>query len=480
MINLETKLTPKAVNCILFLVYLFSVGIIAIHHEPWRDELNAWLIARDSAFTEIRDILRHGGTPGLWYIILRPFARSGFPTETIQILNLIFVNAGILVLLFCSPFSWTLKLLFIASPFLAYEYPIVARSYGLSICFLFFVAWLFCKPQKSIYLILILLFLALQTNAHGFILANAMFFSLIYTLKPTPKKRLIAIAVFLIGASFAIYQVIPPEDPQILSSPYDYPFFLAPWIYLGWGLIPIFTNCQISAAIVGVSSFIFFVILFYQNKEALIFYIASHLGLWFLFIFVYPPAPGHRHVGFFLISTIIALWIWLSRINHNNVAINSLRFRKKTAIILISLVILPGTLETKKLWQLEISKHYSNAKEMARFIKENDILNSSDIAAHPILQSGGIIAFLPRGSKFWFPALGEWGSYMKWNKRWSLADSLPCEEAVSLLESDLISSRTKFFLLINKPLPVSRYKLIFSTEQTPSIHKDENFYLYSP
>lgn len=55
-----------------FLVGLFA----AFHHEMWRDEIQAWLLARDS--TGVFDLLRHmkyEGHPALWHLLLIPITR---------------------------------------------------------------------------------------------------------------------------------------------------------------------------------------------------------------------------------------------------------------------------------------------------------------------------------------------------------------------------------------------------------------------
>ncbi|MEW6113407.1 MAG: hypothetical protein AB1664_14845, partial [Thermodesulfobacteriota bacterium] len=53
------------------LVYAI-VGLTGIvHHEMWRDELEHWLLARDS--TELTDLvrnLRQEGHPAAWHLIL--------------------------------------------------------------------------------------------------------------------------------------------------------------------------------------------------------------------------------------------------------------------------------------------------------------------------------------------------------------------------------------------------------------------------
>ena len=46
--NLLNKISKNKVNILIFMVYAIVTFIVAIiFHEKWRDEAQAWLIARD-------------------------------------------------------------------------------------------------------------------------------------------------------------------------------------------------------------------------------------------------------------------------------------------------------------------------------------------------------------------------------------------------------------------------------------------------
>ena len=53
-------------------IFLLLGGFIAWHHEMWRDEIQAWLIARDSAspIEVLYHLNRYDGHPGLWHLCL--------------------------------------------------------------------------------------------------------------------------------------------------------------------------------------------------------------------------------------------------------------------------------------------------------------------------------------------------------------------------------------------------------------------------
>lgn len=48
-------------------------------HEPWRDELHTWLVARELTAVEMWREMRWEGHVMLWQLALHPFARGGAP-----------------------------------------------------------------------------------------------------------------------------------------------------------------------------------------------------------------------------------------------------------------------------------------------------------------------------------------------------------------------------------------------------------------
>ena len=64
-------LTPHRLHCIVLAAYVIVVGTVMCFHEPWFDEAQAWLIARDCSWREM--ILKrphYEGHPPLWWMML--------------------------------------------------------------------------------------------------------------------------------------------------------------------------------------------------------------------------------------------------------------------------------------------------------------------------------------------------------------------------------------------------------------------------
>src|SRR4030065_1027453 len=148
-INVEKKDVKINISFVfpVFLILLYTVIslVLLLHHEPWEDEAHTWLVARDLDIISIFKQMAYDGTPALWYILNVPFAKTGLPYMSEFILHLVIAIAAVTIFILYAPFSKLTKVLFIFSYYMAYEYSIIARSYGLSILILFLIAALYTK-----------------------------------------------------------------------------------------------------------------------------------------------------------------------------------------------------------------------------------------------------------------------------------------------------------------------------------------------
>jgi hypothetical protein len=109
-----------------FATWLFAVGS---RHEPWFDESQAWLLARDNGLWQLlAHRVRYEGTPGLWHAVLWFAIRAGLPFRYFFVVPATFALAGAAVVLWRAPFPPALRLAFVTSYFYGYQYSVVARS----------------------------------------------------------------------------------------------------------------------------------------------------------------------------------------------------------------------------------------------------------------------------------------------------------------------------------------------------------------
>lgn len=138
--------------------------ILLIHHEAWRDEAQAWLIARSLGPAGILRQLSYEGHPCLWYFLLMPFAHAGVPFAAIGVISLVIMTAAAFLLLRYSPFHPILDLAILFSPVGTYFLPVIARSYALCAFFTIALAALYKKRKEHAILYCVLLALLVQTH----------------------------------------------------------------------------------------------------------------------------------------------------------------------------------------------------------------------------------------------------------------------------------------------------------------------------
>ncbi|HYN43152.1 MAG TPA: hypothetical protein VE129_15350, partial [Thermoanaerobaculia bacterium] len=88
------RLNDRRITLLVWVIWVLLVSFLALHHEPWRDEAETWLMARDASFGEILHRTGYLGTPVLWFAILFPFAKAGLPFETQAVLHLALAAAA--------------------------------------------------------------------------------------------------------------------------------------------------------------------------------------------------------------------------------------------------------------------------------------------------------------------------------------------------------------------------------------------------
>jgi hypothetical protein len=164
----------SSAECLVLLTFTAIATLAVCLHEPWADEAQAWLIARDLGIRGILHQMGYEGSPPLWHILLWGLIRLNLPYAALGAVSLALVAAGMYIWLRWSPLPAPVRLLLPFAFYYQYQYAVVARSYALS-TFLAFasVALWRAKPFRVIPFGLVVALLA-QTNMHGFTIAGGI------------------------------------------------------------------------------------------------------------------------------------------------------------------------------------------------------------------------------------------------------------------------------------------------------------------
>jgi len=152
-----------------------AIALITLRfHEPWADEAQAWLIARDLPFVKMLLQVKYEGTPPLWHALLWVLIRLRLPYSQIGTVSAVTMIAAIYLWLRYSPVSWLVRYIVPFTFFLQYQHAVVARSYCLSTLLAFALAALWPARRRHLLAIGVLLALLCQTNLFGFVLAASL------------------------------------------------------------------------------------------------------------------------------------------------------------------------------------------------------------------------------------------------------------------------------------------------------------------
>jgi hypothetical protein len=199
------------------------------HHEMWRDEWQAWLLARYSAsFQEMLGQVRLEGHMPAWQVLLHLLTRFTGNPVAMQGAHLAIATASIFLLARFSPLPWSYKVLLAFGYFLAYEYAVIARPYAFGVLALFaFCALVPVRRRYPIPTVSALLLLAI-TSVYGLIVAGAaggmlMVEAVVQSDRPGrgPFRRrslYAGIAAWLIGVTVATIAIRPAERVPDVST----------------------------------------------------------------------------------------------------------------------------------------------------------------------------------------------------------------------------------------------------------------------
>ena len=115
--EIVNKYKEKIILIAVFVLYCLIVITVGIHHEPWADEAQAFLYARDCSIKDLLfERLKYEGHPIVWYAILKFYIYTSLIPpeklyENIFILPSVFYIGAMYLFLFKSKIPLIYRLL---------------------------------------------------------------------------------------------------------------------------------------------------------------------------------------------------------------------------------------------------------------------------------------------------------------------------------------------------------------------------------
>ena len=378
-----------AVNLLVTLPFLGFFLVQLLHHQPWRDELNAWGIAVAShTLPALYHYLHYEGHPSLWYLLL--WVGTHWTHSPIGMMYIeAVVGIGIyLVIGLLSPFSIPEKLLLFLSYFVSFEYTVMSRMYGL--CFFLVLLYAVVRTRRPDRIILLACLLGLIANMDiiGTLLSGALALEYIAAvLFATPRqpeigKRQVwtASAVYAALLLFCAASLWPAKDISTRSTG---GMFSVAWslkhlrhVIIGYTSVSFFPislefpdhfwaanpHAHHAHSVFYMLAPPFVVItvylLFRRQKNLLLLLGSTAVGciLFFHLIYAFPTV---RHFGIAFMALVVALWIQ----RYENPAIPRL------SLLLLGVNAVAGILAVYGQWH----RPFSNASATAQWIRSQNL-----------------------------------------------------------------------------------------------------------
>ncbi|WP_148096702.1 hypothetical protein, partial [Aphanothece sacrum] len=441
-------------NILLISIFAIITLLGILNHAMWRDEINGWLIARDSvSLSQFIQNIQYEGHPILWYFCLWILNQLTSNPIAMQIFHwFIAVGCFSLFILF-SPFTKQQKILFIFGYLPLYEYSLISRNYSIGIfCIFLFCTCFFIRHKTYIPLAIILVIMA-NTNAYCLLLSMALALTLAfeyifqsylaYETKANINNIILAIIIFSIGILLSILMLIPPQDSTLQGGASQW-ILEFDWnrlnqtitrIWRSYILILIPSDSKpfdlVLFAILSLGLFGFCITMLIRKPVVLFFYIIASLQF---LLFTYIKFLGsQRHYGHLYIILISSLWLsnyykssnlfikYLNQLPHKlkHIWLNWFRFVNHYKTIFIMIILWLQLIAGGVAFGRDLLTPYSASRATANFIKENNlftniIVGSEDFTVSPI--SGYL------NQKIYYPENQKLGSYVLFSDQRKLVE----------------------------------------------------------
>lgn len=437
MTEQKKQLQRRLVIGLVLFLYVALNGALILRHENWRDEAQAWQIAKYLNLNGLFAQLKYEGHPCLWYLLLMPLAKAGMPFGVMNWLSLLFMTLAAWLVLWKAPFGLPVKILLLGSGFFTYYYPVISRSYALVPFFLALLAAFY--PERKEKPLWYGAALALLTQTHIYMLGLSFALSLFWTLETlrdlweergdmertgaSPFRRLAGTGLNLASALFLLWELKGSTDlntgvnihiSSTLSSNLHRMSVAGQWaagFAVGQGI-----SDESWRILVPIMAFCFLIFLLWSWREALMLAIGAGSQL---LMFTYVYLPSEQKAILLVHELIFLVWLALERQRQAEEKAGSLRKRLErlaepgwqVLLVLLALLSIDGSLGAiAEDWQ----KPYSAGKDAAAYLREQVnpkeiLVTAGDVHAY------SVAAYAPE-YEIWYPLLQSEITFSVWDE----------------------------------------------------------------
>ncbi len=478
----------RVIALVFLVLYAAALAVLLARHEMWRDELQAWMLARDSgSLLDLWHNTRYEGHPLLWHLMLFPLAHVFASPVAMQVLHWLLATAAAGLVLTRAPFALWVRVALVFSYLPLYEYGAISRNYLLGVL----GVWLVCLGLESTrgpWLAASGALVVANSNPIGIVIAPALMAAIVLT-PAWRRRRFEALAAVAVGFALAIYQCLPAADYEYASR-WNLAFnprllayvcrgfiqtllpipantlhfwctsaFLPAWPFsLQAGHVLSFTlPLVVLGVVLGVARAV------RPSLRALALWLLAFAGM---LTFFYVKLPGQiRQFGLFWAVLVAALWI---------AAADGAVTRRWSSLILAPTLV-------AGLWAAVIAVAWDWRSPFSGARGTAQAITAQGLAQLPIVggadyPTSGVAGYLP-GGRLYYPAKQAEGSFVLWNYARLRQDRLSQRDVVA---AALARDRGQgVVLLLNTALPAGAATLCREVYHSgPSVVDDEELWAY--
>ncbi|MFN9173354.1 MAG: hypothetical protein ACK58N_02240 [Synechocystis sp.] len=483
---------------------IFVLGLLAVlNHAMWRDEVNGWLIARDSLnFQDFWHNIRYEGHPILWYSCLWLLNQITSDPLAMQLFHLALALTAIAFFLIYAPFTRLQKLLFALGYLPFYEYLIISRNYAFGMLGLFAFCSVFPLRKNTYLPLAACLVLMASSNAYALMISFCLAIVLVgewlwqkqlkIELQAPFWNRILSIVIFALAVSLSILMLMPPSDSTLQGGAdqwflqWDFYRFNQAMSRIWNSYILILVPADARPLDVGLFSFLslgmilIFGVFFSDYPVILGFYLLASGGI---VLFTYLKFLGSaRHYGHLYLVLITAYWLKnyydslpLITAKNNQIWQTLYRWSQRLAPIFLMVILTTQLIAGLVGYIRVVTLPYSASRAAADYLKREGsdrltLVGSEDFAISPI--SGYINA------PIYYPESQKFGSFVLFNQNRKIVDDA---EILEQIDQGLMTQfQAPVVLILNHPLNGERQTLNIRplAEFRHSFIGNEQYYLY--
>jgi hypothetical protein len=336
--------------------YALLVAFTIPRHEPWADEAQSWLLARDSSLAHLWGTLLHyEGTPGLWQTLLHVLVRLGLSYSAYSFVSGFLGLTAAYLILRNAPLPLFIRILLPFTYFLCYQYAVIARSYALIAPLLFAIAALYPLAERRIGSMTLLLIALAGTSVHGFLISICIWITLYARTLYLRKRLSVATLAYGLALVFFLASAWPAKDVTFAEHRSLANLQLLPQV-LKAGLAAAFAGHWVpSLALIALSA-----PLLWRGGGWLFFALASVI----LFLFGTIVYAQLWHFGILFLVWLFAIWI----------------SAYKTRLTAPALVALLAAIAVQCYWTASAVRYdwvqsYSGSRAAAQYLRQSGLLS---------------------------------------------------------------------------------------------------------